>query len=70
MEWADALLYGVTNNKNFLEDARRYSEDNLNNIHKKALENPYNIGHLFIWFSNNLAAAVATYQVLGRLDGL
>lgn len=41
-----------------------YYEHNLNNIQKRADENPYEVGHLFIWCSNNLAAAVATQAML------
>ncbi len=36
-----------------------YFEHNLKNIQKRAGENPYGVGHLFIWCSNNLAAAVS-----------
>jgi len=41
-----------------------YYEHNLNKIQKRAAENPYGVGHLFIWCSNNLAAAVATQAML------
>jgi hypothetical protein len=41
-----------------------YYEHNLENITKRAEENPYGVGHLFIWCSNNLAAAVATQAML------
>jgi endoglucanase len=41
-----------------------YYEHNLENIKKKAEQNPYGVGHLFIWCSNNLAAAVATQAML------
>ncbi|MEM9722494.1 MAG: glycoside hydrolase family 9 protein [Bacteroidota bacterium] len=110
MEWAAALLYKVTQEEQYLEDARRYaqiignwswmerdtsshyemypyvnmghyvlwqvgtSEDkqqmidyyahNLEQIQKRAAKNPYGVGHLFIWCSNNLAAAVATQAML------
>ncbi|MCP4312209.1 MAG: glycoside hydrolase family 9 [Bacteroidetes bacterium] len=41
-----------------------YYEHNLDRIQKRADENPYEVGHLFIWCSNNLAAAVATQAML------
>ncbi len=41
-----------------------YYEHNLEKIQKKASENVYGVGHLFIWCSNNLAAAVATQCML------
>jgi len=41
-----------------------YYEQNLQNIQERAGENPYGVGHLFIWCSNNLAAAVATQAML------
>jgi hypothetical protein len=41
-----------------------FYDHNLQNIQKRARENPYGVGHLFIWCSNNLAAAVATQAVL------
>jgi hypothetical protein len=41
-----------------------YYKHNLNQIQKRADENPYGVGHLFIWCSNNLAAAVATQAML------
>ncbi|GAB1452741.1 hypothetical protein MASR2M47_27970 [Draconibacterium sp.] len=41
-----------------------YYEHNLEKIQKRADENPYGVGHLFIWCSNNLAAAVATQAIL------
>ncbi|MDH5365430.1 MAG: glycoside hydrolase family 9 protein, partial [Cyclobacteriaceae bacterium] len=41
-----------------------YYEHNLNKIQGRADENPYGVGHLFIWCSNNLAAAVATQAML------
>ncbi len=41
-----------------------YYESNLENIRKRAEQNPYGVGHLFIWCSNNLAAAVATQAIL------
>lgn len=42
----------------------QYYEHNLAQIQKKADKNPYGVGHLFIWCSNNLAAAVATQAML------
>lgn len=42
----------------------QYYAHNLEKIQKKANENPYGVGHLFIWCSNNLAAAVATQAML------
>lgn len=42
----------------------QYYEDNLENIAARAKENPYGVGHLFIWCSNNLAAAAATQAML------
>jgi len=41
-----------------------YYKSNLDNIKKKADQNAYGVGHLFIWCSNNLAAAVATQAML------
>jgi endoglucanase len=41
-----------------------YYKQNLQNIQQRAGENPYGVGHLFIWCSNNLAAAVATQAML------
>lgn len=41
-----------------------YYKHNLENIKKRAEKNPYGVGHLFIWCSNNLAAAVATQAML------
>jgi len=41
-----------------------YYKHNLENILKKASNNPYGVGHLFIWCSNNLAAAVSTQAIL------
>jgi len=42
----------------------QYYEHNLEQIKNRAEKNPYGIGHLFIWCSNNLAAAVATQAML------
>jgi hypothetical protein len=41
-----------------------YYKSNLEKIRNKALKNPYGVGHLFIWCSNNLAAAVATQAMI------
>ena len=41
-----------------------YFEHNLEQIQKRADKNPYGVGHLFIWCSNNLAAAVSTQAML------
>lgn len=41
-----------------------YFEQNLEQVKKRAEQNPYGVGHLFIWCSNNLAAAVATQAML------
>ena len=41
-----------------------YYKHNLDNILKKGTDNPYGVGHLFIWCSNNLAAAVSTQAML------
>ncbi|MEB2778173.1 glycoside hydrolase family 9 protein [Algoriphagus sp. D3-2-R+10] len=41
-----------------------YYEHNLEQIQKRVDRNPYGVGHLFIWCSNNLAAAVATQAML------
>lgn len=49
------------------EDKKRmveYFEHNLDQIQKRADRNPYGVGHLFIWCSNNLAAAVSTQAML------
>ncbi|MFK7926160.1 MAG: glycoside hydrolase family 9 protein [Bacteroidia bacterium] len=110
MEWAAAQLYKVSQEPDFLEDARKYAkiignwswmerdtashyemypyvnlghyalwevgsaqdkqqmveyyDHNLAQIQKRASENPYSVGHLFIWCSNNLAAAVSTQAML------
>ena len=110
MEWAAAQLYKVTQDEQFLKDARRYAQiignwswmerdtsshyemypyvnmghyvlwqvgsaedkqqmidyyaHNLEQIQMRADQNPYGVGHLFIWCSNNLAAAVATQALL------
>jgi hypothetical protein len=41
-----------------------YYGHNLEQVKRRAGENPYGVGHLFIWCSNNLAAAVATQAML------
>ena len=41
-----------------------YFDHNLEVINKKAADNAYGVGHLFIWCSNNLAAAVSTQAML------
>ena len=41
-----------------------YFDHNLAKIERRADKNPYEVGHLFIWCSNNLAAAVATQAML------
>jgi len=110
MEWAAACLYQVSQDEQFLKDARTYAktignwswmerdtashyemypyvnmghyvlwqvgnssdkqamiayyEHNLERIKSRAEKNPYGVGHLFIWCSNNLAAAVATQAML------
>ena len=48
---------------------RRMTEDfrhNLERIRSKATLNDYGVGHLFVWCSNNYAAAVATQALLYR----
>ncbi|MFT5884735.1 MAG: endoglucanase [Arcticibacterium sp.] len=52
---------GTSNDK---KEMIQYYEHNLAKIKKRADENPYGVGHLFIWCSNNLAAAVATQAML------
>lgn len=42
----------------------QYFEHNLEQIQLRAERNPYGVGHLFIWCSNNLAAAVSTQAML------
>lgn len=56
-------LWQVGNAKDKKEMAAYY-EHNLARIQQRANENPYGVGHLFIWCSNNLAAAVATQALL------
>jgi len=56
-------LWQVGNSKD-KKEMSKYYEHNLANIKRRAEENPYGVGHLFIWCSNNLAAAVATQAML------
>ncbi len=51
-------------NANDKQEVINYYEQNLEKIQKRANENPYEVGHLFIWCSNNLAAAVSTQALL------
>ncbi|UBM58280.1 glycoside hydrolase family 9 protein [Marinilongibacter aquaticus] len=44
--------------------AKAYFAHNLEKIAEKAGKNDYGVGHLFIWCSNNLAAAAATEALL------
>lgn len=41
-----------------------YYAHNLDRILNKAVKNDYGVGHLFVWCSNNFAAAVATQAIL------
>lgn len=41
-----------------------YYAHNLDRILHKASQNDYGVGHLFVWCSNNFAAAVATQAIL------
>ncbi len=41
-----------------------YYQHNLDRIMSKASLNDYGVGHLFVWCSNNFAAAVATQAIL------
>ncbi len=41
-----------------------YYDHNLTRILNKAMQNDYGVGHLFVWCSNNFAAAVATQAIL------
>ena len=52
---------GTTDDK---KEMIQYYEHNLERIRMRADQNPYGVGHLFIWCSNNLAAAVATQAML------
>lgn len=42
----------------------QYYAHNLQRIQSKAVRNDYGVGHLFVWCSNNFAAAVATQAIL------
>ena len=41
-----------------------YYAHNLDKILNKAIQNDYGVGHLFVWCSNNFAAAVSTQALL------
>ena len=41
-----------------------YYAHNLDKIFNKAIQNDYGVGHLFVWCSNNFAAAVSTQALL------
>lgn len=41
-----------------------YYRHNLERIREKAMRNDYGVGHLFVWCSNNFAAAVSTQALL------
>lgn len=51
-------------NKSDRQKMVAFYKQNLDKIRSRAEENPYGVGHLFIWCSNNLAAAVATQAML------
>ena len=57
-------LWQVVDNKNIRNKLADFHKHNLLKIQEKADRNPYGVGHLFIWCSNNLAAAVATQALL------
>ena len=57
-------LWQVVNDKNIRNKLADYYEHNLLKIQERADKNAYGVGHLFIWCSNNLAAAVATQALL------
>jgi hypothetical protein len=57
-------LWQATKRPSLKNNLAAYYKQNLNSIQKKADKNPYGVGHLFIWCSNNLAAAVATQAML------
>lgn len=46
------------------KEAITYYKHNFERIQKKAAQNSYGVGHLFIWCSNHLASAVATQALL------
>lgn len=56
-------LWQIGDEKDKLK-ALDYYDLNLQKIKERASKNPYNVGHLFIWCSNNLAAAVSTQAML------
>ncbi len=51
-------------NKKDKKTAITFYKHNLQRIKERAERNPYGAGHLFIWCSNNLAAAVASQSIL------
>jgi hypothetical protein len=57
-------LWQVVDNKNIRDKLAGFYKHNLLKIQEKADRNPYGVGHLFIWCSNNLATAVATQALL------
>lgn len=56
-------LWEVGNKEDKIRAIDYYSK-NLQKIKEKADQNGYGVGHLFIWCSNHLAAAVATQSLL------
>ena len=57
-------LWQVVDDKIIRNKLADYYEHNLLKIQERADRNAYGVGHLFIWCSNNLAAAVATQALL------
>lgn len=57
-------LWQIVDNKNVRDKLSGYYKHNLLKIQERANRNPYGVGHLFIWCSNNLATAVATQSLL------
>ncbi|MFN5790802.1 MAG: glycoside hydrolase family 9 protein, partial [Bacteroidota bacterium] len=57
-------LWQVVEDKIIRNKLADYYEHNLLKIQERADKNAYGVGHLFIWCSNNLAAAVATQALL------
>ena len=57
-------LWQVVDDKIIRNKLADYYEHNLLKIQERADKNAYGVGHLFIWCSNNLAAAVATQALL------
>ncbi|KPM49351.1 glycoside hydrolase family 9 protein [Jiulongibacter sediminis] len=53
-----------TGNRKDKKRAAEYYRQNLKKVQERAAGNPYGVGHLFIWCSNNLSAAVATQAIL------